>query len=84
MEQVISVSNKTNMLLESMLTKHQAISQHQGKIGAKVYCVGCKSPTGTLTTEWPCDVIILATQVIEEIVSWLTPKKPKEVNGNAT
>ena len=44
-------------LRDSIRAKHSRLDQHQGKIGAATYCQGCKSPTGVLTTAWPCDVI---------------------------
>ena len=42
---------------DDLRAKHQPLHQHQGKIVAVTYCQGCKSPTGVLATEWPCDVI---------------------------
>lgn len=46
-------------LREQARRKHRPISQNQGKIGAIVYCEGCKTPSGVLATHWPCEVMQL-------------------------
>jgi len=37
--------------------KHRSLKQSQGAIGSVAYCEGCKSPSGVLTSRWPCEVI---------------------------